>query len=163
MSSETYYCSDQESMSRISSSGHQPASRLPKISHHFCFSKHLIFLLSAPQSELRVRHRDECKTVTRLTMENVSFWCSLTFGAENSHRHAFALSDELGITLSGSYLSCGQAEKRTSYESTIIGNGVTETAVSGSSQGRGFFFSVVHGGPHYGLLHGFGGSIRKQQ
>jgi len=29
-------------------------------------------LLTLLQSELRVRHRDECKNVTRLTMENVS-------------------------------------------------------------------------------------------
>jgi hypothetical protein len=32
------------------------------------FSASLLFLL---QSELRVRHREECKNVTRLTMENV--------------------------------------------------------------------------------------------
>jgi len=45
----------------------QPCYFLP----HYCF-----FCFSfVAQSDLRVRHREECKATSRLTMENVSFAC----------------------------------------------------------------------------------------
>jgi hypothetical protein len=74
------------------------------------------------QSELRVRHREECKNVTKLTMENVSkrFWMKMmTFfsfasdEAQLSNMITFSLAylphsthvptDELGLTLSWSH------------------------------------------------------------
>lgn len=41
---------------------------------HVVHSHFILIAFHFSQAELRVRHRDECKNVTRLTMENVSYW-----------------------------------------------------------------------------------------
>lgn len=46
-----------------------------RIPSHSCSTRLTPFIFDCdcdPQSELRVRHREECKNVTKLTMENVS-------------------------------------------------------------------------------------------